>query len=137
MAMTDTQPRRGDAFEQWLKTQRDAYEQTTGREWRALDEVLDTYRLHADTHTPLDEHVCYAQAVGDCDCLEKPPTAQTQTDQPDMTPGACTHHIMIRHVGGDPTRWSCLNCDMETGTRDCGPDRPVHPLWPAETVPAA
>ena len=68
-------PRRGDAFEAWLKAQRDEYETRSSREWRALDEVLDTYRLHADTGTPLGEHVCEGQAVGDCECLEtkKPP----------------------------------------------------------------
>lgn len=77
---TAGQPRRGDAFAQWLKAQRDEYEQTTGREWRALNEVLDTYRLHADTGTPLGEHVCEGRAVGDCECLEQQPTIGEQPD---------------------------------------------------------
>lgn len=64
--MTDPIPRRGDQFEQWLKAQRDEYEQTTSAQWRALDEVLDTYRLHADTGTPLDQHVCEGGTVDDC-----------------------------------------------------------------------
>ncbi|MEV4975568.1 hypothetical protein [Streptomyces scopuliridis] len=74
-------PRRGDVFEQWLKAQRDEYHQTTSSEWRALDEALDTYRLHADTGTPLGEHVCEGQAVGDCECLEQQPTAGEQPDE--------------------------------------------------------
>jgi hypothetical protein len=75
----ETQARRGDAVEAWLKAQRDEYHQTTGPQWVALDEVLDTYRLHADTGTPLGEHVCEGQAVGDCDCLEQP-AAVSQPD---------------------------------------------------------
>ena len=65
-------PRRGDAFEQWLKAQRDQREDNYGRTpaWWALDGLLDTYRLHADTRTPLDQHACEARATGDCDCLE-------------------------------------------------------------------
>ncbi|MGX1254127.1 hypothetical protein RKD48_006638 [Streptomyces ambofaciens] len=59
-ATTETQARRGDQFEAWLKAQRDEYEVESGPQWRALDEVLDTYRLHADTGTPLGEHVCEA-----------------------------------------------------------------------------
>lgn len=66
------QPRRGDQFERWLKAQRDEYEVRSSPQWGALDEVLDTYRLHADTGTPLGEHVCEGQAVGDCDCMETP-----------------------------------------------------------------
>ncbi|WP_405824255.1 hypothetical protein OG705_29245 [Streptomyces sp. NBC_00838] len=80
-ADTEAPPRRGDAFEQWLKAQRDEYEQTTGREWRALDEVLDTYRLHADTGAPLGQHVCEGRAVRDCECLE-PPAATAAPEGP-------------------------------------------------------
>ncbi|WP_438489505.1 exonuclease domain-containing protein [Streptomyces sp. S186] len=69
------QPRRGDAVEQWLKAQRDVQRDRFGRTpaWHNLDDLLDAYRLHADTRTPLGEHVCTAQAVGDCDCLETAP----------------------------------------------------------------
>ncbi|MGX1221963.1 hypothetical protein [Streptomyces ambofaciens] len=79
-AATETahQPRRGDQFEAWLKAQRDEYEVESGPQWRALDEVLDTYRLHADTGTPLGEHVCEGQAVGDCECLEQPAAGARQ-----------------------------------------------------------
>jgi hypothetical protein len=68
----ETQPRRGDAFEAWLKAQRDEYEVRSSPQWIALDEVLDTYRLHADTGTPLGEHVCEGRVVGDRECLEAP-----------------------------------------------------------------
>lgn len=68
-------PRRGDAFEAWLKARRDAT--TTWTPWHALDDILDRYRLHADTGTPLDEHVCEGQAVGDCECLEQPAEVQS------------------------------------------------------------
>lgn len=71
----ETQARRGDGFEQWLKAQRDEYEVRSSPQWATLDEVLDTYRLHADTGTPLGEHVCEGRTVGDCDCLETPPPA--------------------------------------------------------------
>jgi hypothetical protein len=65
-------PRRGDQFEQWLKARRDEFGYK-GPTWVELDNVVNLYRLHADTGTPLAEHVCEARAVGDCDCLEKAP----------------------------------------------------------------
>ena len=65
------QPRRGDAFEAWLKAQRDACFGHASS-WAAVDGLLDQYRLHADTSTPLGEHVCEGQVVGDCECLEQP-----------------------------------------------------------------
>jgi hypothetical protein len=76
-------PRRGDAFEQWLKAQRDlCFDYATT--WSAVDGLLDQYRLHADTGTPLSEHVCEGQAVGDCECLE---TLATETpDAPRREP---------------------------------------------------
>lgn len=69
------QPRRGDAFEAWLKAQRDDYASDRANDhtmYDALDDLLDLYRLHADTGTPLGEHVCEGQVVGDCECLEQP-----------------------------------------------------------------
>jgi DNA polymerase-3 subunit epsilon len=54
------QPHRGDAVEAWLKQQRDRHlddYQAPPPEWHALDALLDAYRLHADTSTPLHEHV--------------------------------------------------------------------------------
>lgn len=52
------QPRRGSDVEQWLRRKRDEYEVAPGvrdaAEWNALDNLLDDYRLHADTGTPLD-----------------------------------------------------------------------------------
>lgn len=65
-------PARGDAVEQWLRTQRDQFEDRYGRApaWYTVDAVLDAYRLHADTGTPLTEHVCEGRVVGDCECFE-------------------------------------------------------------------
>jgi hypothetical protein len=65
-------PARGDHVEQWLKAQRDRFQDRYGRApaWYTVDAVLDQYRLHADTRTPLDQHVCEGRAVGDCACLE-------------------------------------------------------------------
>ncbi|MBX9392238.1 hypothetical protein K4749_01155 [Streptomyces sp. TRM72054] len=70
-------PRRGDQFEAWLKEFRDACAGQTD-EWHAFDAALDRYRLHADTGTPLGEHVCEGQAVGDCECLEQPAAGARQ-----------------------------------------------------------
>jgi hypothetical protein len=50
------QARRGDEVEAWLRRQRGEFGQRTPS-WRALDYVLDDYRLHADTGTPLDQDV--------------------------------------------------------------------------------
>lgn len=67
-------PARGDDVETWLKTQRDRHTDgyTRDPEWEALDCLLDRYRLHADTGTPLGEHVCEGTLAGDCDCFETP-----------------------------------------------------------------
>ena len=65
-------PARGDAVDTWLRAQRDAHTDgyTRDPEWEAIDAVLDAYRLHADTGTPLDQHVCEGRVVGDCECFE-------------------------------------------------------------------
>lgn len=61
------QPRRGDHIEAWLKTQRDLHRDAQGPTcgWQHLDDLLDDYRLHADTGTPLSDHVCEGNR---CDC---------------------------------------------------------------------
>jgi hypothetical protein len=59
------QPRRGDQVEQWLKAQRNDCPERTDS-WNLLDHVLDTYRLHADTRTPLGQHVCEGGNFDDC-----------------------------------------------------------------------
>jgi hypothetical protein len=69
-ARPETQARRGDAFEAWLKAQRDQFGHK-GPTWVELDNVVDRYRLHADTGTPLSEHVCEGKVAGDCGCLEQ------------------------------------------------------------------
>lgn len=65
-------PARGDAVEAWLRARRDEHIDRHGRtpEWYALDDALDLYRLHADTGTPLGEHLCEGRVAGDCECLE-------------------------------------------------------------------
>jgi hypothetical protein len=65
-------PARGDAVEAWLKAARDVHSDRYGvtPAWFILDDVLDTYRLHADTGTALTDHVCEGRMAGDCDCLE-------------------------------------------------------------------
>lgn len=67
-------PARGDAVETWLRTQRDRHTDGHTRDpgWYALDEALDRYRLHADTRTPISEHICEGRVIGDCDCFEEP-----------------------------------------------------------------
>jgi hypothetical protein len=66
------QPARGDAFEAWLKAARDVHSDRYGvtPAWFVLDDLLDSYRLHADTGTPLTEHVCDGRVIGDCECME-------------------------------------------------------------------
>lgn len=61
-------PRRGDPVEAWLRAHRDRQVDEYGRTrgWHLLDNLLDDYRLHADTGTPLGEHVCDGGNCGDC-----------------------------------------------------------------------
>ena len=62
----EADPVRGDAFEQWLKAQRDAHGWQGSNDRRlydALDIVLDRYRLHADTGTPLGEQPAPDEAM--------------------------------------------------------------------------
>lgn len=75
-------PSRDDDFATWLKARRDEHEDRYGRApaWYLLDDLLETYRLHADTGTPLNEHVCEGKAIGDCECLEPPTCWCTPAD---------------------------------------------------------
>jgi hypothetical protein len=61
-------PRRGDAVEAWLKAQRDRWNRhgDSSEFWHEFDSILDEYRLHADTGTPLDQHACENGTVDDC-----------------------------------------------------------------------
>jgi len=55
-------PRRGDEVEAWIKRTRDSYDRFRWADsWDALDDLLDDYRLHADTGTPLDQFVSMTQ----------------------------------------------------------------------------
>lgn len=53
---TTMQPKRGDEVEAWLKHVRDEYPHGYG-EWNALDNLLDEYRLRADTGLTLDRPI--------------------------------------------------------------------------------
>lgn len=61
-------PRRDDHVAAWIKRARDARADGPSPRWDylALDYLLDDYRLHADTGTPLDEHVCDGGQCDDC-----------------------------------------------------------------------
>jgi hypothetical protein len=51
------EPRRGSDVEAWLKAKRDEMNTEDGDpsvHWFTVDAILDDYRLHADTGTPLD-----------------------------------------------------------------------------------
>lgn len=50
---------RGSAVEAWIRTRRDRHRigMTETDEWCVLDDLLDDYRLHADTGTDLREEV--------------------------------------------------------------------------------
>ncbi|ARX81592.1 hypothetical protein SMD44_00990 [Streptomyces alboflavus] len=58
-------PRRSDTFDHWLRDQREKADPVA---WHVIDGLLDTYRLHADTGTPLNEHICTCRAIGECEC---------------------------------------------------------------------
>ncbi|MYR61141.1 hypothetical protein GTY54_34595 [Streptomyces sp. SID625] len=105
-------------------------------EWEALTEreAADP-SFRQDEHSVGGEPVCCYEAIAEFRAEHGVPPLAGANLVPDMTPGACTHHAMARHLGGDASRWSCLRCGLEVGTRGSGPDRPVHPLWPAEVVP--
>lgn len=49
-------PRRGDLVEAWIKRRRDGNDKGTDA-YDVLDNLLDDYRLHADTGTDLSESV--------------------------------------------------------------------------------
>ncbi len=57
-------PRRGDAVDRWLKEWRDDFKGFNGDDvWAVLDDMLDDYRLHADTGTALDADVSEGDAA--------------------------------------------------------------------------
>lgn len=49
-------PRRGDPVAEWIKRRRDEYSENS-IVWGVMDNLLDDYREHADTGTPLSEDV--------------------------------------------------------------------------------
>ncbi|MGW2048628.1 hypothetical protein ACWCPF_26105 [Streptomyces sp. NPDC001858] len=87
-------PRRGDPVEAWLKARRKYT--TTWHDWHTLDDLLDAYRLHADTGTPLGKHVCEGDG---CDHQEQP---DTQTREAARC--VCGHPIELQDED-DPTTW--------------------------------
>lgn len=55
-------PQRGSDVEEYIKTKRDEYDRVNGdsyehNTWCAFDSLLDDYREHADTGTPLDQEL--------------------------------------------------------------------------------
>lgn len=63
---TDTAPlpRRDDQVATWLKARRHAATNPTAL--RIIENLLDDYRLHADTGTPLDQHACETRNCDQC-----------------------------------------------------------------------
>jgi hypothetical protein len=62
MAVSGHRPERGSDVEEWIKKARDLREhpgqsQIEWHVWHALNDLLDDYRLHADTGTPLGQEV--------------------------------------------------------------------------------
>lgn len=51
-------PTRGSDVEAWIKQYRDS-ERIGSDAWHEIDALLDDYRDHADTGTPLDRDVSY------------------------------------------------------------------------------
>lgn len=51
------EPHRGSDVEAWIKRTRDEYGSSTDDAWRVLDDLLNDYRLHADTGTALVNEV--------------------------------------------------------------------------------
>lgn len=54
------EPRRGDVVEAWIKRARDDFQKEAApgaTAWHVLDDLLNDYREHADTGTPLSENV--------------------------------------------------------------------------------
>lgn len=80
-------PCRDDAVAGWLK----AAPWDLAR-WNVLDNLLDDYRLHADTGTPLDQHACYGPH-----CCDHPAT-------PTPEPAELHQH---RFLEEDPSTVSC------------------------------
>lgn len=81
-------PRRDDHVAAWIKAARDQQNPDgtpwdLGR-WNVLDDLLEDYRLHADTGTPIDQHACDS---GYCCADEPQPVNKDQrTDTPDKDP---------------------------------------------------
>jgi hypothetical protein len=112
----ETTPRRGDAFEAWLKAQRDATNDPD--DYWGADALLNRYRLHADTGTPLNEHVCEGRVIGDCECLETGPAAGlpaggTQQKQENPRTVCVCGHTKGEHIAVSG-RLLCDTCDPDS-----------------------
>jgi hypothetical protein len=64
--VTDHQPHRGDAIDQWLKARRDSIHPNASAgdqaAWWALDDAINDYRDHADTGVPLGQEIAGPEA---------------------------------------------------------------------------
>jgi len=58
-------PERGDMVEAFLKEERDGWPEKSTI-WNVLDGLLDDYRLHADTGTPLDQEAYPDVTTNNC-----------------------------------------------------------------------
>jgi len=56
------EPHRNEDIANWIKRHRDVYWKNS-RKWTALDDLLDDYREHADTGTPLHFEVKRGQEL--------------------------------------------------------------------------
>jgi hypothetical protein len=80
--MTTPIPRRDDHVATWLRAERDKRPACT-LAYDALDDLLDTYRLHADTGIPLDRHACEGGTPHDCyGCHEQAERDKTAAEPP-------------------------------------------------------
>jgi hypothetical protein len=88
---------RGDAVEGWIRDARNQH-YTPGPyhtpEWTALDDLLDSYRLHADTGTALNQPVSEHGFVEDAMDEEEPTPGGDYTLT--CCPGPCSSHDLYQ-----------------------------------------
>lgn len=104
--MTPHIPSRGDEFAAWLRARRDEQSVHT-HAYNTLDRLLDDYRLHADTRTPLHVHVCEGGNPDDCHgCWEE---TQRSAPEPVAAPQQMSderlNEISARHAAATPGPW--------------------------------
>lgn len=111
------QAQRGDEVAAWLKKHRDGYSKPQVG-WFVLDELLEDYRLHADTGTPLGEHACDSPW-----CCAGEPLAQVGREAgppAEPTPGVLLsrYSIAMHLLGRLAEHWD----DVSASLRNVGDD---------------